>query len=166
MSPEEIAAAQQEARVESARQEPVVEQRKRAEGLKYVREHLDEFPKVVIARLARMWDLWRPHQSVELNDFFERRGHASSVAGLLMYYVLLPAAIVGAVVLYRRKVTLIPFIGVALTVCATAASSFGITRYRVGADVALCVLAGVAAAALVERLRRRPAPEAAVVEAA
>lgn len=155
MTAEEIAAAQQEARLESARQEPVVEQRKRAEGLKYVREHLGEFPKVLTARLARMWDLWRPQQSIEFNDFFERRGHASSVAGLLMYYALLPAAIAGAVVLHRRGTTLVPFIGIALTVCATAASSFGITRYRVGADVALCVLAGVAIAALLDRVKRR-----------
>lgn len=155
MTPDEVAAAQQAARIESARQEPLVEQRKREEGMRYVREHLDQFPTVVAARLARMWDLWRPAQSVEFNDFFERRGRLPSLAGLLTYYVLLPLAVAGAVVLRRRRTTIVPFVGLALTVCAAAASSFGITRYRVGADVALCVLAGVAVSAAWEWWRRR-----------
>jgi hypothetical protein len=39
----------------------------------------------------------------------------------------------------------------------TAAMSFGITRYRVGLDVGLTVLAGVAVDALWRRFRRRRA---------
>lgn len=155
MSDDEIAAAEQAARIESARQEPLVEERKREEGLRYVRDHLDEVPKVVAARLGRMWDVWRPAQSVEFNDFFERRGRLSTMAGMAMYYVLVPLAVYGCVVLRRRRITIVPFVGMALTVCTAAASSFGITRYRVGADVALCILAGVAVAALWER-RARP----------
>lgn len=148
MSQAEIDAAWQDARVASARIEPVVEQRKREAGLTYVREHLDRFPVVVAARVGRIWDLWRPAQSVEFNDFFERRGRLPSAAGMLVYYPLLALSGYGLVVLRRRRVTLVPAIGVALSVTAAAASSFGITRYRVGADVVLCVLAGVAVAAL------------------
>nr|MCU0271151.1 hypothetical protein [Acidimicrobiales bacterium] len=148
MTPEEVAAAEQAARIESARAEPLVEQRKREEGLRYIRDHLDEQPKVVSARLARMWDVWRPAQSVEFNNFFERRGRLPSLAGLVFYYVLAPLAVAGVAVLRRRRITIIPFVGIALTVCAAAASSFGITRYRVGADVALAVAAGVALDAL------------------
>jgi hypothetical protein len=157
MTPAEVAEAEQAARIESARQEPLVEQRKREEGLRYVREHLDELPVVVAARLGRMWDLWRPGQSVEFNDFFERRGRLSTMAGMAMYYVLLPLAVYACVILHRRRITIVPFVAIAVTVCAAAASSFGITRYRVGADVALCVLAGVALAALLDRRASRDA---------
>jgi hypothetical protein len=160
MSSEQIAAAQQAARIESARREPVVEQRKRAEGLRYLRANLGDVPRVVAARLGRMWDVWRPAQSVEFNDFFERRGRRSTMAGMAVYYLLVPAAIGGAVVLRRRRVTIVPFVGVALSVCVAAAASFGITRYRVGVEVVLCVLAGVAVAALAAR-RARPVGEGA-----
>src|SRR5690606_6081338 len=107
MTPEEVAAAEQAARIESARQEPVVEQRKREEGLRYVRDHLGEVPKVVLARWGRMWDVWRPAQSVEFNDFFERRGRRSTIAGMAMYYALVPLAVYGAVLLRRRGETII-----------------------------------------------------------
>jgi hypothetical protein len=157
MTDDEIADAEQAARIESARQEPLVEERKREEGLRYVREHLDEVPTVVAARLGRMWDVWRPAQSVEFNDFFERRGRLSTMAGMAMYYVLVPLAVYGCVVLRRRRTTIVPFVGMALTVCTAAASSFGITRYRVGADVALCILAGVAVAAMWDRRAGRQA---------
>jgi hypothetical protein len=164
MTAEEIAEAEQAARIESARNEPLVERSKREVGLRYMREHMDELPVVVLARLGRMWDVWRPAQSVEFNDFFERRGRMSTIAGMAMYYVLLVAAAVAFVVLRRRRITIVPFVGVALTVCATAASSFGITRYRVGVDVALCLLGGVAITALLAR--RTPTETAEAVEVA
>ena len=39
----------------------------------------------------------------------------------------------------------------------TVAMAMGITRYRVGADVALAILGGVAIDALMRRFRRTPA---------
>ena len=84
------------------------------ERRRFARDHLDRFPVVVAARLARIWDVWRPAPSVEFNDFFERRGHLSSTAGLLMYYVLLPLSVYGLVVLRRARVTIIPFVGIKL----------------------------------------------------
>lgn len=144
MSVEEVEAAWQEARVASARREPEVERRKREAGLDYVRDHLDRLPVVVAARVARLWDLWRPAQSVEFNDFFERRGRWPTVAGMAVHYALLPTAVWGLVLVRRGAQTVVPEVGVIVTTCLAAASSFGITRYRVGADVALCVLAGVA----------------------
>ena len=72
-----------------------------------------------------------------------------------LHLVTLPLAIAGGVVLWRRKVTVIPFVALAVSATLTAAVSFGITRYRVGADVGLIVLVGVAAAAGWEALTRR-----------
>lgn len=144
MTPDERAEAVRDASVQNAWDEAANERSKRAEGLAYVREHLGRVPVVVAARVGRMWDVWRPGQGVDLNTFFERRGRLPSQLALASYYVLLPLAIGGAVVLHRRRTTIVPFVALALMATFTAAVSFGITRYRVGLDVGLAVLGGVA----------------------
>lgn len=145
--------------------ETVVEAAKRQTALTYIGDHTGELPKVVAARVGRMWDLWRPGQSYDFNVFFERRGGWPTLGGMAMYYPLLLASIGGLVVLWRRRITIIPFLAIAATTTVAAAASFGITRYRVGADVALTVLAGVALDALWRWLRRsdpaRPGAESA-----
>lgn len=133
--------------------ETVVEAAKRQTAVAYVGDHTGELPKVVAARVGRMWDLWRPGQSYDFNVFFERRGATPTLAGMVMYYPLLIASLAGAAVLWRRRVTIIPFVAIAATTTLAAAISFGITRYRVGADVAFTVLAAVALDALWRRLR-------------
>lgn len=133
--------------------ETVVEAAKRQTAITYIGDHTGELPKVVAARVGRMWDLWRPGQSYDFNVFFERRGATPTLAGMVMYYPLLIASLAGVAVLWRRRITIIPFVAIAATTTFAAAISFGITRYRVGADVALTVLAGVALDALWRRLR-------------
>ncbi len=141
--------------------ETVVEAAKRQTATDYIGDHTAELPKVVAARVGRMWDVWRPGQSYDFNVFFERRGGYPTLAGMIMYYPLLIAAIAGAAVLWRRRITIIPFVAIAATTTFAAAISFGITRYRVGADVALTVLAGVAIDALWRRWSPAvPAPDA------
>jgi 4-amino-4-deoxy-L-arabinose transferase-like glycosyltransferase len=157
MSEVERADAIRQAALANAEQEVQNERSKRAEGLDYLRDHLDRLPVVVAARVGRMWEVYRPSQGVDLNVFFERRGRLPSQAALGMYYVLVPFAIGGLAVLWRRKVTIVPFVALAVMATVTAAASFGITRYRVGADVGLTVLAGIALDALWRWWRRRSA---------
>ena len=123
--------------------ETVVERVKRQHGIDYILAHKERFPVVVAARIGRMWDVWRPGQSVQLNTFFERRGEQSTIAGMALYYPMLGASIAALVALRRRGTTITPFIALAAMVTVTAGMSFGITRYRVGVDVVLCVLSGV-----------------------
>lgn len=132
--------------------ESVVEQWKRGIGVDYARAHLDRVPVVVAARVGRMWDVWRPKQSYDFNRFYERRGDDSTKAAMAMYYVLLPLGIAGLVLLRRRRQPISPFVAIAAATTFAAAISFGITRYRVGADVALCVLAGVTLSVISQRL--------------
>jgi hypothetical protein len=68
---------------------------------------------------------------------------------------LLALAIVGLVVLRRRRVPILPFLAFAVSVTITAAMTFGITRYRAPVDALLPVLAGGAIVWIVERLRRK-----------
>ncbi len=124
----------------------------------YVSDHLSRVPIVVAARVGRVWDVFRPTQNVHLNEFFERRGDAASWAVLVGYYLMLPFAIGGLVVMRRRRVPIFPMIAIAVSVTVTVAFSFGITRYRAPVDVVLPVLAAVAIDALWRR-RDRPADE-------
>jgi hypothetical protein len=64
---------------------------------------------------------------------------------------MVPVAIAGGVLLWRRKVTLIPLVAPFLLVTFTAASTFGITRYRVPSEVALVILAGLGVAWVTSR---------------
>lgn len=164
MSAAERESAIRDAAVQNATHEAENERSKRIEGMSYVRDHLGRVPVVVAARVGRMWDVWRPAQGIDLNVFFERRGRLASQMALASYYVLLPLAVVGGAVLWRRRITVVPFVALGLMATTTAAMSFGITRYRVGLDVGLTVLAGVAVDALWRRFRRRSAPGAADTE--
>jgi hypothetical protein len=55
------------------------------------------------------------------------------------------------VLLWRRRVTVIPLVAPFLLITFTAASTFGITRYRVPAEVALTILAGLGVAWVTSR---------------
>lgn len=159
MDPVEVEAAKQKARVLSARRESEVELLKRRAGVEYMREHIHRLPIVMAARIGRMWDLYRPFQGVEFNDFFERRGRLSSLAGLFCWWLLAPLSLYGALAVRRRGMTLVPVVSVALSVTITAAMAFGITRYRIAADTTAVVLAGVAVGSLVGESRRKRSVE-------
>ena len=75
---------------------------------------------------------------------------------MVMYYPMLLASLAALVVLWRRRVTVIPFVAIFAMTTLTAAVSFGITRYRVGADVCLTILAAVAIDAVWRRVRPSP----------
>jgi 4-amino-4-deoxy-L-arabinose transferase-like glycosyltransferase len=134
----------------------------------YIDDHLGRLPVVMVARVARMWDLYRPGQNVRFNWQLEARGEATSWAALLSYYALLPFAVVGLVDLHRRKRPLSPLLGMAIMISITAAWTFGTTRYRIPADVALVVAAAVGIEALLRRWwpAGEPEPVDSSVEAA
>lgn len=123
--------------------ETATEAAKRARAADYLSSHRSQLPRVVGARVARMWDVWRPGQSVELNAFFERRGRASSWWAIRVWWVVLALSVGGALALRRRPVLLVPYVAIAAATTAAAAMSFGITRYRTGLEVAASVLAAV-----------------------
>jgi 4-amino-4-deoxy-L-arabinose transferase-like glycosyltransferase len=135
--------------------ESVIDAAARDQGLDYVSNHLTDQPVVVAARVGRLWDVYRPLQGVELNDFYERKGLWPSRLGLAAYYALIPFAIHGLVVMRRRRVPIFPFIAVAVAVTLAAAISFGITRYRSPVDALLPVAAAVSIDALWQRYRAR-----------
>jgi hypothetical protein len=125
----------------------------RRKGLRYARHHAGRVPVVVAARVGRVWDIYRPLQNADYEAFYEGRQLTASQIGLGVYYVLLALAVYGAVVLRRRRETLLVLLAPFALVTLMAALSYGITRFRIPADVALVVLAAVACDALMRRLR-------------
>ncbi len=128
-------------------------------ALGYMSEHRGELPKVMAARVGRVWHLYRVEQSIGLDGFVE--GRAGGEPGgdfrlvreaLWAYYVLVPFAIAGLVLLRRRRVAIYPLLAQPLLVTFTAAATFGITRYRAGAEVTIVVAAAVAIGAIVAHL--------------
>jgi 4-amino-4-deoxy-L-arabinose transferase-like glycosyltransferase len=123
----------------------------RQAAVDYTREHLGRLVVVVPARVARLWDAFRPAEGVELNAVVEGRGLWPSWAGLVSYYVLVPFGIAGGVILWRRRVPLSPLLAAPFAVSVAAATTFGITRYRSPADAMVVVLAAVSIGWLLER---------------
>jgi hypothetical protein len=144
--------------------DPSVEAKiQRRKALDYIRDNTGKLPKVVVAREGRTFGFWRPDQMVYANQG-EGRPEWASWAGLWTFWLLLPLAGYGAIVLRRRGVTLAPFGAALATVVLVSAVFYGIPRFRLPLDVAETVLVGVAVAALVTR-SRRASPSVAATEA-
>jgi 4-amino-4-deoxy-L-arabinose transferase-like glycosyltransferase len=117
--------------------------RLRDEALAYARDHLSRVPLVVVAREGRTFGFWRPDQMVQV-AVPEGRPEAVSWAGFVMFWILAPVAIAGAVQLRRRRVTLIPFGATLISAIVVSGLLNGIPRHRLGLDIASCALAAVA----------------------
>lgn len=132
----------------------------RDQGLDYARDNLGRLPKVVVARVGRVWGVYEPRQMVYFNGGEGRESWASWL-GMYQSWVLTPIAVAGAAVLHRRRRSIAPFVATAITVTVTAALFYGIVRFRVPADVAVVVLAAVALDAALSRvMAHRGAPQA------
>ena len=123
--------------LQDPRDESIPDVTARNKALDYIGDHLDRAPLVAAARVGRVWGFYRPSQQVDFDVFFERRGRLGSWLGVGMYYVLVPLAIVALIDMRKRRIPISPMIAIAIMVTATAAISIGVTRYRVGGDVAL-----------------------------
>jgi 4-amino-4-deoxy-L-arabinose transferase-like glycosyltransferase len=132
----------------------------RDHALDYLDAHRDRIPVVAAARVGRLWGVYAPSNTTYMDWWFEGRGRAPSWISLFCYYAMIPFAIVGIVVMRRRKLTLVPIAALALVVTLAAATTFGITRYRAPFEVALVLVAaiGIDAAWSAWRARRLPSP--------
>lgn len=130
-----------------------VSARYRAEALDFVREHADRLPAVIAARVGRVWNVYKPRETVWYNQGEGREAWASwAAAG--GFYLLVPLSVAGAVVLRRRRsAPLIPLLATFVIVTLVAMLFYGLARFRVPSEVAMVVLAGVALDAAASRWR-------------
>lgn len=115
----------------------------RHQGLTYAAEHTTRVPVVIAIRVARVWQVFGPLQDARVNRD-DGRPPWTNMLALGAYAGLVPLAVAGAVVLHRRKTSLIPLGAQVALVTVTAAVVWGAVRFRAPADVAMVILAGVA----------------------
>lgn len=137
------------------------------EAFRYMADNADRLPAVMTARIARVWGVFRPSQTIYLDGVIESRAGGAPGGSLAIareaqwsYWVLLPLAAAGTVLLRRRRVQVLPLFAQAALITVVAAFTFGLTRYRAGVEVSIVVLAAVALSWIWSQLTE--VPEAAV----
>jgi len=131
--------------------ESVQDAHQRRVALRYVDSHLGRLPVVLVARPAREFGLFTPLGQLRLESTVNKRPLLPAAIGLGAYYLLVIAGVYGAITLRRRRLPLVPFVGILVELVATAMVTFGQTRYRAPFEVVLVVLVAVAADAILDR---------------
>ncbi|MEJ5254934.1 MAG: glycosyltransferase family 39 protein [Acidimicrobiales bacterium] len=119
--------------------------------LDYMREHRDRIPTVIAARLGRITGVFRPRQQINIDVAVELFPRRVMEAATISYWLLVPFAVGGIVVLRRRGVPVYPVLAPAITVLITVALFYSSMRFRASAEGPLCLLAAVGIAALAAR---------------
>ncbi len=123
-------------------------------------------PVVALARLGRMWEVFRPGtpwgdiKSGQTLGYVIVEGRSESAARLALaqFWLIVPMSIAGFVLLWRRKRPIGPLLALPILVSITAVYAFGNLRYRSIAEVALVATAAVTLDALVTRFWPKRAP--------
>jgi 4-amino-4-deoxy-L-arabinose transferase-like glycosyltransferase len=112
----------------------------RQQAFAYISNHERRVPVVVVARVLRQWSFFHPNQQTAL-DVYEGRDRWVSRLGLAQYYGLLPLGAIGFVAMRRRGLLTWPLTALFVGVTITAIVTYGVTRFRVPAEIGLVILA-------------------------
>jgi hypothetical protein len=134
----------------------------RSAAVEYFRSHQRELPRVVAARVGRIWNLYRPLQGIEFNASIDDRGMTGARLGFGTYWIFTGGAIAGLVALRRRRHPIWPYVMLAVEVTLAVALTYGIQRFRIPVDAVAPTLAAVGFAALYEWWRARRVCQASV----
>jgi len=126
----------------------------RSRAWHYMADHLGRWPVVVVARVARMWSVFRVPQTVGF-DVGEGRPRWASYLGVAALYLLVVSAVVGGVSARRRKIAIWPLIVPIVVVTSVMLLIGGIPRYRAAAEPSIVVLGALGVGALLARRGRR-----------
>ena len=122
----------------------------RHQALTFLSHHKSQAVGVGVARVGRMWNVFRPVENMHL-DLIEDHPLWVSQSGLAVFAFLVPLALAGGVILRRRRIPLLPLTAFMIVVTATAVITYGATRFRAPAELSLVLLAAVAIEALATR---------------
>lgn len=133
------------------------------QATRWIGDHLDEYPKVVAARVGRLWGWFRPLQTTRFEIIFESRGRWQSWLGLASLWALEILGVVGLVIMRRRRLPISPIVALIGVATFGAAITFGVARYRSTAEIGLLLAASIAVSSGFDRfaLRRRVRQESA-----
>jgi peptidoglycan/LPS O-acetylase OafA/YrhL/4-amino-4-deoxy-L-arabinose transferase-like glycosyltransferase len=129
----------------------------------YVEDHKARTVLVLGARVGRTFGLYQPENQVDLDDLYDGKEKGLGQAGLVVWYAVAIAAVAGMVGLRRAGRPIFPFVAIVAATVLTVLVTYGATRFRFPAELALCIPAAVSLDAAVTAFhrRRRPAPEGA-----
>jgi 4-amino-4-deoxy-L-arabinose transferase-like glycosyltransferase len=119
-------------------------------AVEYAKDNLGDLPRVAAIRVARTWSLYDPASMV---TFTENEGREPAVAwaGFVTWWLMVPLAVGGAVLLHQRGRTWWPLLAPVVVVTLISALFYGLIRFRVPAEVSVVVLTAVALAELQAR---------------
>ncbi len=123
------------------------------QAMTYTKDHAGDLPLVMAKRVGRLWDAYKPRQTIYLNATWEGRTWDASIAAFWSYWTLLPLGIAGLVILRRRRVPITPIVAPAIVVSIAAATTYGVLRYRVSVEPGLVIVAAVTIDAIWTRFR-------------
>ena len=115
----------------------------RMEAFRYIDDNLDDLPRVMAARLGRLWSVFRPMQMSDFNTGEGREIWASNLA-FVGFWVMAPLALIGWWRLGRDQLTRWPLAILAVHVSLIGALIYGIPRFRAPAEIAVVVCAATA----------------------
>jgi 4-amino-4-deoxy-L-arabinose transferase-like glycosyltransferase len=123
-------------------------------GIQYAEHHWTRLPVVVLARVGRLWDLYQPIQEARVESN-EGRPVPASLAGLSVFYLLLPLGVAGVVVLRRRRIRQWFLLVPAGVLTLVSALAYGLIRFRDPFEVCLVVLCAPPLVLMAEAIGRR-----------
>ncbi len=119
---------------------------------KYARGHLGQMPRVIAAREAATWDLDYSNDLTVAAE--EGRNATVEQISFVLFWVLAPFVVVGAIVLARSSWRrLVVILAPVLVVVINVGLTYGSTRFRMAAEPSLTVLAAMGLTAVVHRFR-------------
>jgi 4-amino-4-deoxy-L-arabinose transferase-like glycosyltransferase len=134
----------------------------RRDALGYMRHEVRRMPVVALARVGRIWNVYRVGQSVDLSAGEGRPAWAAWM-GAVATWVLVPLAVLGGLAWRRRGQPIWPLVvAISVTTLVVLAGLGGLLRYRAPAEPALVLLAAAGIWALVEARRSAPADQGAI----
>jgi 4-amino-4-deoxy-L-arabinose transferase-like glycosyltransferase len=133
--------------------ESVQSSRDQHAAFEFMEHHAGRLPMVMVVRVAREWDLYNPVQMAQVESH-EGRPYLASLAGLGFYYLLVPFAVAGIVMLRRRRIDQWFLLVPAGVITLVGALVIALVRYRAPFEVCLVVLAAPAFIELAQRLGR------------
>ena len=111
---------------------------------RYMRAHLDRLPVVMAAHVGRVLGLYRPQDDIHFDIHNFKRAPSVAWSTLYSYYVVAVLAVVGLVMLRRRRIPIFPLVAIPAAIILTATIAFGQLRYRAAAEPSLVIAAAAA----------------------
>ncbi len=127
-------------------------------AITYAEHHLSRLPIVIFAREGRTFGFWNPWQQTSIDAQWMGTWVGVTRLGMVSYWLLLVPAVIGGVVLRRRRVALYPLLAFVAIAAIAVIPTIGDVRYRAAAEIPLVILAAMGIDGLLPSRHVHPSP--------